>query len=571
MLSVAIALTDAASIGHARGKADCKSPIYCVGPLLQTIQLATPQIYPDSKTFVDLSQKHDSEVTLSNFYNLMNATNNKPSREQLTQYIDENFVSSNELLNWTLPDWKENPSILKRIPDPKYREWAKNLNLIWKKLARIMNEDVEKYPDRHSLIYVKNGFIIPGGRFKEFYYWDSYWVIEGLLLSDMYQTAKGMIDNFVYMVEKYGFIPNGGRIYYLMRSQPPFLPLMVSKYLEVTGDYDYLRTIISSLDKEFAFWQREKTIEVKKDGKCYKMAHYTVDSPRPRPESYREDYELAQKLSDEQQNLFYNDIKAGAESGWDFSGRWLIPVNENSELNLLNISTQFIIPVDLNAFLQQNGRLLSEFHTRLGNSAKAQYYTKVAAQYQLAIDNVLWNEEEGMWFDYDTKNSRLRNVFYPSNVAPLYTQSYNSRLREQYGLSAVKYLKLQNIDSFFGGTPTSLNQTGEQWDFPNAWPPLQSLVVLGLWKTGVPETMEFGKQLADRWLAANYDGYEQTGNMYEKYDAVVPGHAGGGGEYTIQTGFGWTNGVIFEFLSTFPTMSPKKVDVEGDSATITLA
>lgn len=67
-----------------------------------------------------------------------------------------------------------------------------------------------------------------------------------------------------------------------------------------------------------------------------------------------------------------------------------------------------------------------------------------------------------------------------------------------------------------GGTPTSLNQTGEQWDFPNAWPPLQSLVVLGLWKTGVPETMEFGKQLADRWLAANYDGYEQTGNMYEK-------------------------------------------------------
>ncbi|XP_034180752.2 trehalase isoform X2 [Osmia lignaria lignaria] len=530
--------------------------IYCKGKLLKTVQLN--EVFPDSKTFVDLHQLQDPEVTMANFYRLLNATNNKPTRMQLTQYVNENFASSNELVNWTLPDWTENPSILKRIQEPKYREWAKYLNEIWKDLARKMSDDVEIHPERHSLIYVKNGFIIPGGRFKEFYYWDSYWVIEGLLLSDMYQTARGMIDNFVYMVEKYGFIPNGGRIYYLMRSQPPLLHLMVSRYLDFTGDYKYLGIILPTLEKEFAFWQQQKMIEVTKDGRTYKMGHYVVNSARPRPESYREDYNMAQELPEKDRDFFYNNIKAGAESGWDFSNRWCLTNNKNAPLSLLNISTQYIIPVDLNAILQQNGRLLSEFHSLLGNSAKAQYYAKIATELQLAIDNVLWNEDEGIWFDYDMSHKVPRKTFYPSNLAPLYTRSYNRNQREKYALSVVKYLKLQTIDSFFGGTPTSLNYTGEQWDFPNAWPPLQSFIVMGLYWTGVREAMEFADELASRWLSSNYAGFVETGQMFEKYDSSIPGQGGGGGEYNVQTGFGWTNGVVLEFLNTFSSLRVKE-------------
>lgn len=102
----------------------------------------------------------------NSFYHLMNATGNNPSRSQLTEFVHDNFESSNELINWTLPDWTENPSILSRIQEPKYREWLRHLNEIWKDLARKMNYDVAKYPERHSLIYVKKGFIVPGGRFK---------------------------------------------------------------------------------------------------------------------------------------------------------------------------------------------------------------------------------------------------------------------------------------------------------------------------------------------------------------------------------------------------------------------
>ncbi|KAG9429652.1 trehalase isoform X1 [Apis mellifera carnica] len=556
-------LTDAASIRRANRKAmDCYSEIYCTGELLKTIQLA--EIFPDSKTFVDLHQMNDPEITLSNFYSLMNETGNKPSKSQLARYVNENFASSNELVNWTLPDWTESPSILKRINEAKYREWAKHLNEIWKELARKINPEVAEYPERHSLIYVDNGFIVPGGRFKEFYYWDSYWVIEGLLLSDMYQTARGMIDNFLYMVKKYGFIPNGGRIYYLMRSQPPLLHLMVSRYLDFTGDYDYLRSIISTLETEFSFWQREKMIDVEKDGKIYKMAHYVVNSTSPRPESYREDYLMAQRIPEKSRDFFYNNIKAGAESGWDFSNRWFIRNNNSSTLSLYNISTQYIIPVDLNAILQQNARLLGEFHTLLGNNAKSQYYQKIASQLQTAIDNILWNEADGIWLDYDLKNQRPRHMFYPSNLAPLYTKSFNRGQREYYGAATLRYLKSQNIDNFFGGTPTSLNHTGEQWDFPNAWPPLQSFIVMGLHWTGVREAMDFAHELAFRWLAANYAGYKETGQMFEKYDSIVPGQGGGGGEYNVQTGFGWTNGVVLEFLNTFSSIKVREVGYEDD-------
>ncbi|XP_076293624.1 trehalase isoform X2 [Lasioglossum baleicum] len=526
--------------------------IYCTGPLLQTVQLAG--IYPDSKTFVDLRQIHDPEQTLANFRNLMNTTKNKPTRSEVEVFVKKNFVEANELRNWTLPDWKANPTILRRVQDPKYREWLSHLNGIWKSLAKKMDKDVAENPLRHSLIYVKNGFIIPGGRFKEFYYWDSYWVIEGLLLSDMHQTAKGMIDNFLSMVEKYGFIPNGGRIYYLMRSQPPLLHLMVSRYLDFTGDYAYLRSIISTLEEEFAFWQNERMVSVNKNGKIYKMAHYMVRSNGPRPESYKEDYEIAQKLPQKSREFFYNNIKAGAESGWDFSNRWFNGNTAGGKLSLMNISTEYIIPVDLNAILQQNARLLGQFHRSLGNLRKAASYEKLAVQIQQAIDNVLWNQAAGIWLDYNLKTNQPRNTFYPTNLAPLYTMSYNPVHRREYALSAVKYLQSQGIDRFLGGTPSSLNYTGEQWDYPNAWPPLQSFIIIGLYKTGVPKATSFAQMLADRWISSNYIGFAATGSMFEKYDAITPGRGGGGGEYNVQTGFGWTNGVIFEFLNTFPRL-----------------
>lgn len=556
LLGLAIALTDAACIGKPADKATdlCDSEIYCRGDLLKTVQLAS--IFNDSKTFVDLSQLNDPSVTISNFNKLMKETNNKPNRTQVQRYVSENFNVSNELEDWMPPDWQKRPGLLHRIKDPKYRNWAEHLNNVWKTLGRKITKEVQRNPEKHSLIYVENGFVVPGGRFNEFYYWDSYWVIKGLLLCGMHQTVKGMILNFLSMVVRYGFIPNGGRVYYLMRSQPPMLIPMVDLYLEATNDVDFLKEYISILEKEFNYWQREKTVKVNVNGKSNTLARYYVQSPSPRPESYREDYELAQKLPVEKQGEFYNNIKAGAESGWDFTSRWFIRESDVGTTGLQNISASNIIPVDLNAILQQNARLLSSYHYALGNLAKAQHYAKIAESWQEAIDNVLWNEESGIWFDYDIKNNKVRKSFYPSNLVPLYTRSYDKKNGAKYAQRAVAYLHREKIDSFFGGTPTSLNLTGEQWDFPNAWPPLQSFIINGLYLTGVEEAVNEAITLADRWVRSNYLGYVDYGAMFEKYDAVLPGKGGGGGEYNVQVGFGWTNGVILELLNTFPFLKP---------------
>ncbi|KAL6424640.1 hypothetical protein ACFW04_009967 [Cataglyphis niger] len=482
----------------------------------------------------------------------MKATNNSPNRSEVATFVAENFVMQDELDNSTLPDWKENPAILKSIQDSQFREWARRLNSIWETLARKIKDDVVINPERHSLIYVNNTFVVPGGRFKEFYYWDSYWIIEGLLLCDMPVTVKGMIENFFSMVERYGFVPNGGRVYYLSRSQPPLLIPMVAKYYDYTKDREFLKQNIAILEKEFEYWQNEKMVNVMKDGKTYRMARYVTNSNGPRPESYKEDYRLAQPLPEKERGELYNNLKAAAESGWDFSYRWCIRIDRNANLSLINASTSDIIPVDLNAILQRNARLLARFHGILGNLQKVLRYSKIALDYQAAIDNVLWNEDEGIWLDYDTRNKQSRNAFYPSNLSPLYTMSYNRNKSTYYALKAISYLKRNRVDLYFGGTPTSVNYTGEQWDFPNAWPPLQSFLVVGLYRTGMKEAMDLAETLAGRWLRSNYIGYDEYGKMFEKYNAIHPGEGGGGGEYSVQEGFGWTNGIVFEFLRLFP-------------------
>lgn len=268
----------------------CDSPIYCKGDLLHTIQY-TVKVFNDSKSFVDLSQINSPEETLAHFKNLMSKTNNKPTREDVQQFLKDNFKEEGELDDWTPPDFKPNPAFLNKIPDYSTRNFAKHLVGIWPKLGRKVNETVSKYPDRHSLIPLPNGFIVPGGRFKEIYYWDSYFVIKGLLISEMNETARGMIENLLSLVKRYGFIPNGSRVYYLNRSQPPLLTRMVKLYIDATNNKAWLKNNIATLEQEMNWWMQNRMVSFGKNGTNYTMARYAVDSNTPRPESYWEDIE----------------------------------------------------------------------------------------------------------------------------------------------------------------------------------------------------------------------------------------------------------------------------------------
>ena len=179
--------------------ASCESPIYCNSKLLSTIQ--NSGIFPDSKTFVDMKMRKTVFETVLNFNALMRAYDDEPSREVLESFVRDHFESENELEDWFPPDFNPEPRFLRKVRDPEIQHFAKRLVWLWPKLGRKFKQEVYKNPERYSLIPLRNGIIIPGGRFRETYYWDMYWVMNGLLISEMYQTARGILDNLISMVK----------------------------------------------------------------------------------------------------------------------------------------------------------------------------------------------------------------------------------------------------------------------------------------------------------------------------------------------------------------------------------
>ncbi|KAB0336997.1 hypothetical protein FD755_025782, partial [Muntiacus reevesi] len=274
------------------------------------------------------------------------------------------------------------------------------------------------HPEQFSLIYSRHPFIVPGGRFVGFYYWDSYWVMEGLLLSEMPETVKGMLQNFLDLVQTYGHIPNGARVYYLQRSQPPLLTLMMNRYVAHTNDTAFLWDHIETLASELDFWSKNRSISVNSGGKSYILNRYEVPYGDPRPESYSKDAELAATLPEGNRDTLLAELKAGAEPGWDFSPRWLLGGPNPSSLS--SIRTSKLVPVDLNAFLCQAEGLMSNFYSRLGNDSEAAKYRNLRAQRMAALKDVLRDEGKGAWFDYDLENEKKKLEFYPSNFASLW-------------------------------------------------------------------------------------------------------------------------------------------------------
>ncbi|PNF19664.1 Trehalase [Cryptotermes secundus] len=527
----------------------CNSNIYCYGDLLHTVQMK--RIYHDSKTFVDMKMKQPSNETLESFRELMNRTASDPTSEQLEEFLNEKFEpAGSEFENWDPSDWIKHPKFLKNIVDSDFREWGEKLNDLWKVLGRKMKASVKENPELYSIIYVPHPVIVPGGRFREFYYWDSYWIVRGLLLSEMYTTVKGMLGNFFSIVENYGCIPNGGRIYYSKRSQPPMLIPMVKSYIDATHDMTFLKENIDILEKEFEYWMTNHTISVEKDGKRYTLARYKDASSGPRPESYWEDVSSAAEAfhTDDEKEAYYSELKAAAESGWDFSSRWFIQ-NATNKGTLIDLKTRYIIPVDLNSILYWNAKLLVEFYKDLDMPQKSEKYRGIAEEWLEAVTAVLWHDEVGAWLDYDTMNEIKRDYFYPTNVAPLWTGCYKEK-ETQIG-KVMKYLQKTQIMGNLGGIPTTLEHSGEQWDYPNAWPPLQYIMIMGLDNTDDEWAKRLAFEMSERWVRSNYKAFNESGAMYEKYDATIPGGYGGGGEYETQEGFGWTNGVIMELLDKY--------------------
>jgi len=293
---------------------------YCLGEVLNKVQMSG--IYNDSKTFVDMPLKQDWSKSLEN--DILQSKDNNQLKIKIAKYFYP--AGTKELYFENISDWKPNPSILSKVEDKNYRNWTKHLCGHWKQLVRKVDEDVKTNNQRYSMIYLKERLVIPGDRFREIYYWDTYWSILGLLHCEMYDTTKKILENLIQMVNDIGFIPNGGRKYYENRSQPPFLTLMVFKYWNTTKDNNFVLQNHRTLMKEYNFWM-ENRLSKKTSKSNFPFNQYHSKLGFPRPESYKEDINMMERagLSDDPlgQQKFYSQIASAAESGWDFSSRFV--------------------------------------------------------------------------------------------------------------------------------------------------------------------------------------------------------------------------------------------------------
>ena len=415
-----------------------------------------------------------------------------------------------------------------------------HLDTLWTVLSR---PAALQPPPYSSLLPLPRPYVVPGGRFREMYYWDSYFTMLGLRAAGRTALVRDMVADFASLVDRYGHIPNGTRTYYLTRSQPPFFALMVQLLADSEGPGSQALTQFRpQLLKEYAYWTANGARP--KPGTAERLAvrmpggellsRYWDDSDQPREESYREDVEAAQ-ASAQPPAEFYRHVRAAAASGWDFSTRWFAPGQ-----GLGTIRTTRLVPVDLNCLLLTLEQTLELAARQAGDSAAAPRFRQLARGRAAAIRRYCWDERAGFYSDYDLDARRPTPARTLAAVFPL---AFGVATPVQAVLVA-GHLRREFLRP--GGLLTTPVASGQQWDAPNAWAPLEYLAILGLHRTGQTALAD---TVAARWVRVNVRGFQQTGKLLEKYNVEATGPAaGGGGEYPLQDGFGWTNGVLLTLL-----------------------
>ena len=406
----------------------------------------------------------------------------------------------------------------------------------------------------HGLLYLPRPYVVPGGRFNEMYGWDSYFIQVGLLRDDQLGDASDLVENFLYEIEHYGSILNANRTYFLSRSQPPFLTRMILAGYEKTRDNAWLRGTLPAIERYYRFWTTEPhTVpdaglsryfdrgegpapEVMADEKDEQgRTHY--DRAR---EYYRThdvtDYDESlyyDSRRDRLTDLFYKGDRSMRESGFDPSNRF----------GALNVDVIHYAPVCLNTLLyvmeDDTGRIMET----LGDTSAAAMWRSRAASRRDLINTLMWDDEAGLYYDYNFRTRQRRRYDFATTFFPLWagiaSPAQAARLRE-------------NLSRFEapGGLLTSTAVTGNQWDAPFGWAPLQMIAVDGLRRYGFQED---ANRIAAKFVSLVAKEFDEHGTIVEKYDVRRRESDVAGdikfGYSANQVGFGWTNGAVLDLLA----------------------
>ena len=451
----------------------------------------------------------------------------------------------------------------------------------------------------HGLLYLPDKYVVPGGRFNEMYGWDSYFIIRGLLRAGRVDLARGMVDNFFFEIEHYGAMLNANRTYYLTRSQPPFVSSMFvdvyramqqAKKNQGQPDKAWLERAYADLDKDYEMWNRDPHLagetglsryydfgegppaEAVQDesGFYRKVAQYfflhpaqadsyVVETPPKSNEAVAgSPYSLqvcdvpltmAQpgcekpkpfKLSAD----YYKGDRSMRESGFDVSFRF----------GPFGSGTHHYAPVCLNSLLYKNEKDLEQISLWLGHAEDAKKWNKRAEERKKLITQYLWNDQQGLFFDFDFQTKRMSDYRYASTFYPLWA-----------GLATPEQAKAVagNLKVFEqpGGLPMSTEETGAQWDLPYGWGNIEMLAIEGLRRYGFNADAD---RVSYEFLSTVAENFRRDGIIKEKYNVVTrssEAHVELGYEMNV-VGFGWTNAAFLELLHGLPKEMVERLERE---------
>ncbi|HVS78768.1 MAG TPA: trehalase family glycosidase [Candidatus Saccharimonadales bacterium] len=388
------------------------------------------------------------------------------------------------------------------------RKYIKNY---WPKLTRYHPKDDE------SLLGLPKPYLVPAFEeghefdFNELYYWDSYFMVQGMLDAEHKELVMGVLENLLYTYERFKVIPNASRTYLMGRSQPPFLSSFI---LDVHQAYN--------LDKKW-LKQAIKTAE---------SEYHTVWTGKTKPNTRL----VYQGLSRYYDVNYLNDL-AEAESGWDYTPRF-----NRRALNYL--------PVDLNSLLYKYERDFAYAERILGNNSEADKWEATSQDRRVTMNKLMWSELRGLYYDYNYVKESRGSVSSLAAYYPMWAGLADER-------QAAKLVNsLRKFERRGGLSTTDAPQVGTlvpgampaQWAYPNGWAPLHFIAVKGLQRYGYHND---ARRIAMKWLKNNLDWFNKHGVFLEKYNVVQPDKPPAKGVYPSQTGFGWTNAVFERFCREF--------------------
>jgi alpha,alpha-trehalase len=418
---------------------------------------------------------------------------------------------------------------------------------------RVLPADFEQITE-HGLLYLPHDYVVPGGRFNEMYGWDSYFILLGLLQDGEIALAKSMVDQLLYEIDHYGTVLNANRTYMLNRSQPPILTRMILKLHEHLQDPGWLRSVLPAVQNYYFYWTVPPHLN-----QATGLSHYNALGQGPAPEVlfserdeagrthydrvqeyYRQfnvaDYDVSLFYDREQDSLtelFYRGDRSMRESGFDITHRF----------GPFSADIVHYAPVCLNVLLYQMEQDIAQICELIGHYHGIAYWCRHAEQRQQQIDRYLWDEEAGLYFDYNFRTSQRRPYEFATTFFPLWA-----------GIASAAQARrvVENLPKFEapGGLLTSTHVSGNQWDAPFGWAPLQLFAVEGLRRYGYEEE---ARRLAQKFVAMVVQEFETSGTLVEKYDVercsadvsdeIFFGYS------SNEIGFGWTNGVVLELMA----------------------